>query len=454
MIFFILTTPLLLSGQNNSGDRVKIKSTISGFIRGGFFGSTDPVNDNAYLSSAFSDAGIKVEISNNLNFSAFSDIRFRYGTEFLKPVNKLDIREVFINVYGKRWNVSTGQKIIKWGRADFTNPTSKLSPQDLVYRSPDREDMNLGNLLVSGKWYPLKSLSFEAVAIPYYRSSKLLTDQVKLPFYVTIDPIETLVTSREMFSYGVKTDLHIKGADLSLSMFDGYDPMPGTALSSFNPDLTGTFPIPYTKLEMTPYKIRNFGFDFETTPGDFGLRGEASYKAPYKSWELFEFIPMPELIWVAGADWSSGNWRFTGEYSGKIIPGFIPSAVDPFIGSEPDMAQIMSLMSIPGFNMEDYIRDQVRAFNRLYNYQLEKSYHTAGLRIETEFLYGKLITSLLTLYNFTSHDFLITPELNIIPADGIKISLAGDYFSGRKGSLYDFANDFMNCVRISLRVDF
>jgi hypothetical protein len=163
---------------------------------------------------------------------------------------------------------------------------------------------------------------------------------------------------------------------------------------------------------------------------------------------------MPELKWVAGTDWSAGNWRFTAEYSGKIIPDFTPSAVDSFIGSEPDMAQMITLMSIPGFNMEDYVRDQVGAYNRLYNYQLEKSYHSAGLRIETELFYGKLIPSFLTLYNFTSCDLLITPEVNFIPADGLKISLAGDYFSGRKGSLYDIANDFMNCVRISLRVDF
>jgi hypothetical protein len=454
IIFFVLTTPLLIKGQDDSNIKFKTKSTLSGFIRGGFFGSTNPDNNKAYLSSAFSDAGIKIEVSNNLNFSAFSDIRFRYGTEFLKPVSKLDLREAFINVYGKKWNVSAGQKIIKWGRADFTNPTSKLSPQDLVYRSPDREDINMGNLLVSGKWYPLTSLSFEAVAIPYYRSSRLLVDQVKLPFYVTIDPLETLVTSREMFSYGLKTDLHITGVDLSFSLFDGYDPMPGTALTSFNLDLSGAFPIPYTRLEMTPYKIRNFGFDFETTLGEFGLRGEASYMAPYKSWKSFEYIPMPELKWVAGTDWSADNWRFTAEYSGKIIPDFTPSAVDSFIGSEPDMAQMITLMSIFGFNMEDYVRDQVGAYNRLYNYQLEKSYHSAGLRIETELFYGKLIPSFLTLYNFTSRDFLITPEVNFIPADGLKISLAGDYFSGRKGSLYDIADDFMNCVRISLRVDF
>lgn len=454
IIFLILTFPLLLTGQDDTIDKYKTKSKISGFVRGGFFGSTDPDDDKPYISSSFADVGVKTEVSNGLNFKAFSDIRFRYGTEFLVPVSRLDIREAFVNVYGKKWNVSAGQKIIKWGRADFTNPTSKLSPQDLVYRSPDREDLNMGNLLVTAGWFPANLLSLEAVAIPYYRSSKLLVDQVKLPFYVTIDQIETLLTGRNMFSYGLKADIHVQGADMSFSWFDGYDPMPGTALEDFNLDLTTTLPIPYTRLAMTPYKIRNIGFDFETTAGAFGFRGEASYLLPYKSWETNEYIPLPEVKWVAGTDWSTGNWRFTAEYSGKFITDFAPSAVEPFIGTEPNMAEIMALMSVPGFNLEDYVRQQVGAFNRLYNYQLEKSYHSAGLRIETDMFYGKISPSLLTIYNFTSRDLMITPEINFIPADGIKISLAGDYFSGRKGSIYDIADDFMNCIHISLRVDF
>jgi len=85
---------------------------------------------------------------------------------------------------------------------------------------------------------------------------------------------------------------------------------------------------------------------------------------------------------------------------------------------------------------------------------MKKVYHSADLRIETELFYGKLIPSFLTLYNFTSRDLLISPELVFAPADGIKICLAGDYLSGKKGSLYDIADNFMNCIRVSIRVDY
>jgi len=263
-----------------------------------------------------------------------------------------------------------------------------------------------------------------------------------------------MLTNREMFSYALKTEIHVRGADMSLSWFDGYDPMPGTALTSFEPDLSGTFPIPYTRLTMTPYKIRNIGADFETALGPLGFRGEASYMLPYKSWKSFEYVPLPETKWVAGIDWSTGTWRFTGEYSGKAIQDFIEPGVIPLIGSEPDMNEIITLMASPAFKMEDYVRQQVGAFNRLYNYQMKKVYHSAALRIETELFYGKLIPSFLTLYNFISRDLLISPELVFAPADGIKICLAGDYLSGKKGSLYDIADNFMNCIRVSIRVDY
>jgi hypothetical protein len=88
---------------------------------------------------------------------------------------------------------------------------------------------------------------------------------LKLPSYIKINQIDSLVTGPKMFSYGFKTDLHLNGIDMSISWFDGYNPMPGTALTGFSLDLSGPLPVPYTELSFTPYRIRNIGFDFETS---------------------------------------------------------------------------------------------------------------------------------------------------------------------------------------------
>jgi hypothetical protein len=453
----LLLIPVMAKSQNDLStgpNEESNKKILYGFVRGGFYSSIDDADDKVYIPSAFSDFALKLDAGNGVNFKGFADLRFRYGTEFSEPVTRLDLREAYVTVNGKSWDISAGQKIIKWGRADFTNPTQKLSPQNLISRSTDHEDMDMGNLLLGGRWYPSPVFSLEAVAVPYYRSSVLLIEPLELPSYININQIESLVTDKKMLTYAVKADFHIKGIDFSLSWFDGYDPMPGVKLNEFSIDTTGFFPLPSADLAITPYKIRNIGFDFETTFGSFGLRGEAALTLPSLSYKIFEYVPCEEIKWVAGIDWMKGNWRITGEYSGKAIPDYVASSVEPFIGTELDPVTMATLLSIPGFDFEDYVRQQVGAFNRLYNYQLEKSYHSAGLRIETDLFYARLTPSVIALYNFTSRDFMVMPELTWKPVDGLTIFAGGEFFSGLKGSVYDIVDEYMNCFKFGLKVNF
>ena len=440
----------LSSGLNEDPNR----KLFYGFVRGGFYTGIDNNDDKLYVPSAFSDFALKLDAGDGAHFKGFADLRFRYGTEFREPVSRLDLREAYVTVNGEKWDISTGQKIIKWGRADFTNPTQKLSPQNLISRSPDHEDMDMGNLLIDGRWHPSPLISLEAVAVPFYRSSVLLIKPLDLPSYVTINQIEGLVTDKEMFSYGLKADLHLRGIDFGLSWFDGYDPMPGIKLTGVSLDTSGYIPSISAELTMTPYRIRNAGLDFEATLGNFGIRGEAAWTFPLMSYKTNEYVPLEEIKWVAGIDWMKGNWRITGEYSGKTIPGFEPSPVEPSLLSEPDPAALAIMMSIPGFSLEDYMRQQVGAFNRLYNYQIEKSYHSGGLRVETDIFYGKLTPSVTALYNFTSHDLMLMPEVTYKPVDGLTIVAGGEFLSGRKGSVYDIVDEFMNCFRLGFKVNF
>ncbi|MBK7627661.1 MAG: hypothetical protein IPJ16_10815 [Bacteroidales bacterium] len=457
-LFLILRLSLVIYAQEiTSGESAGNQKLInlSGFVRAGLYSGIDHGDRNKpYVSSAFSDLGVMMEAGNGLNFKAFADMRFRYGAEFLEPVSFLDLKEAWVRFYGKKWDLSAGQKIIKWGKADFTSTNSRLSPQNLLSRSPDREDIDMGNLLSSFNWYPSENINIEAVAVPYYKSSVLIIDPIPLPENVTIDQIRSLVTDKEMFSYGFRADIHLSNIDWALSWYDGYDPMAGISLSDFRLDMTGPIPSTYTELKMTPYKTRALGLDFETTLGSFGLRGEAAWSDPHLSSLVDEHVPLPELKWVIGTDCSTGNWRIAGEYSGKRVNHFTEPDVQPLIGSEPDYQLLAQLMADPGFNLPEYVRQQVGSFNRLYNYQLERYYHSGALRIETDFAYGKLMPSVLSIYNFTSHDFLLLPELRFKPTDGLTITAGAEYYSGIKGSLYDITDDFMNSVYISIRVDF
>lgn len=458
LIFFLLLPNFPSFSQDsltyNSLTEEIRNSLFSGFVRGGFYSWIDDADNKPYVSSAFSDFGIKVETGNGLSFKAIADLRFRYGTEFLEPVSQLAIREAYVKVNGKKWDISAGQAIVRWGWCDFTNLSGKLRPVDMLSRSPDREDMDMGNLVASAKIYPLQKISLEAIVVPFYRSSRLIIDPVPLPEYVTINKLRSLETGKELFSYGIRADFHMKGIDWGLTWFDGFDPMPGIALYEFNLNLALPVPVADIQLSLKPYKNRVLTAGFEAAAGVLGLRGEAAWSRPALSSDSVEYVPSPEIDWVAGIDWSSGLFRITGEYSGKQISGFKPSGIDPLIGTEIDFMELAALLAIPDFDPETYTRQKVAAFNRLYNYQEERTYHSAGLRVEAELVYGKLLPSLFAMYNLTSRDLLVIPEIRIRPSDGLAITAGAEIYSGRKGSLYDLVNDFMNGFYVSLRVDF
>jgi hypothetical protein len=444
------------SGSNNVfSEDVSGKTAIYGFVRGGFFSGTDKDDNNKpYVSSAFSDLALRINTENNLNFKAFADLRFRYGVEFREPASSINIREGFVKVYGKHWDLTAGQQIIKWGKADFTNPVSRLNPRNYIARSPDREDMDMGNLLADLRLHPSDVFSIEAALIPFYRSSVLIIDPIPLPDYVTINEINQLITDREMFSYGLKSDLHLRGLDVSITWFDGYDPMPGAGLTDFSIDMSGAFPAPLIELSFRPYKTKVLGIAFESSVSAFGIRGEAAWSDPSLSYLEYEYVPLPELEWVAGGDYSAGNWRFSLEYNGKSILDYTPSGADPVIGAEPDFASLIRLFADPGLDPEAYVRQQVSAFNRLNNYQIERYYHSAGLRIESDLVYGKLTPSLNALYNFTSRDFVLVPEIKFKPADRLSVVAGFEYYRGMEGSLYELIDDFMNNLYAAIRIDF
>lgn len=426
---------------------------FGGFVRAGLYTGFDKDKDRFYMSSAFSDIFLHADYSPGGNFRTYAEFRYRYGTEFRETVNSLSLREGYVSYSGKGWEISAGQKIIKWGRADFTNPSSKLTPRDLLLRSPDREEINLGNLLAEVNVFPSERIRIQGIVVPLYRQSVLAIEPVPLPSYVTIGLIEGFLTENA-FTYGFRTDFYLRGIDLGFSWFHGYDPMPGLALSRFALNDMGGFPVPDIGLEAKPYTNRVGAIDFEGSSGAFGFRGEVAYSFPAGDFRSEEYVPLKAVDIVAGADWTKGKFIISVEYYGRLIPGFEESEVEPIIGTEPDIEELARLFSTPGANVSEYVRQQVAAFNRLYNYQLERFYHTASARIEASCLYDRLITSLFTMYNATSGDWLLMPEIRYKPADGLTLIAGAEYYRGPEGSLYNITGDFMNSIYFGIRANF
>lgn len=428
--------------------------SAGGFLRGGLYSWLDNKDDKIYFPAVFSDFALKLEAGRKDHFGIYADLRFRYGTEFDKPVSRLDLREAWVSFSPGSFTFSAGRKIVKYGRCDFTNPTSKLSPANYTSRSPDKEDIDMGNILFSAKYFPSEKFDIEAVFLPCYSPSVLIIDPVEMPSFVTLNKLPEIIAAKDMYSYAFRASFHLRQADWSVSWFDGFDPLPGISLDDFILDLNGQIPSMSAVLSVTPYRNRVAGFDFETTAGMFGIRCEAAFSNPTLSYRTNDYVPMPEIKWAAGIDRQEGNWRFAAEYSGKFITDFIPADVDPLLGSEFDMTAIMALLSLPGFDPEYYVTQQVVAFNRLYNNQIKRTYNSLAMRIEAELGYGKFLPSVLSVYSITTSDLLLMPELRLKPGDGLTLTFGAEIYSGKKGSLYDLIDDFMNGVYLSMRVDF
>lgn len=442
LIILLLSIPAVTFSQEK-------KIITGGFIRGSTFIST---GDYKYdLSSLCADFDFNLTATDNFSYKGYADMRYRTGQQLGSQVNELVCREAYLVYYKDFFSISAGKKIIKWGKTYFFTPNSKLNPSDLVMRSPDREDMDLGNILVEIIYNPASYIRFTAVYVPLWNPSLLMTAPLELPANINIRMPGGVQTNNGFHSLGIRNDLFVEGFDIGLQWYNGPENMPGLKVDRI--DFSNPLD-PLISLEGVPYRINLFGIDFEGTAGPSILRGSFTYFKPIELKENNEEIPFPQVEWVAGVEYSPGSLRVLAEYSGKRIIDYYQAPYDPILGSNLTLNDIAALMALPDFDITRFIRLQTEAFNRLYNNQLMKMYHSFGLRIEGDFVYGKLSPSLSGVYNFSSHDLLVIPAIRYKPSDGLTLSTGLEHYSGSEGGLYNLIDDFMCSIFFSLRVDF
>jgi len=440
-LFFVL-----LAGTINSQDK---SFTPGGFVRGGIYYSTGDYNHD--INAAFGDAAITFNATDNLSFRGFADLRVRMGQQFGDNINSLQVHEAWGMYYNSFMSISLGKKIIKWGKTDLFSPLSRFNPMDYTFRSPDFEDKDMGNLMGELTLTPFPSLRLSAVGTPFWYPSLLMTNPLELPLNINLEMPEGLKTGNGYYSYGFRGDLMLKSIDAGIQWYHGPDLLPGLSLTSA--DFTNPM-YPLISIAGVPYIINQAGFDFETVISPVVLRGTLAYTRPVEDKEGNEEIPFPQVEWVAGLDWTPGSIRITAEYSGKKVLDFYPSPYDPIIGTEPDMARLAELFADPEFDPVEFTRLQTEAFGRLYNNQVLEYYHSAGLRFEAELSYGRLMPSVLAMYNFTSHDLMIMPVIEFKPSDGLTLSAGMEYYSGVDGGLYNIIDDFMNAAFLAIKIEF
>lgn len=447
---------LFESSQSESSGLNNLHSvSIGGFIRStGYIGKT-PGEESPYFQSAYAQAGLLLGAKAGSWAYAKADIRFRYGNEWQQDVSEFDIREAYVDLTAGPAGFRFGKMITPWGKGTVFNPSDKITPLDPTVRSPDEDDMRLGFWGLQGSLNMGPLMKLTGTWKPIYQSSVLLIDPVPMPEYVTILEPDFPGVELEEGSYGLNFDLHAPAIDLSLYWFDGYNTWPGIAFDSFELDSISMQPTTLNIYEK-PYKIRSLGLDLSLPLGSWIFRAEAAWQQTVETRTNQEYLPFPELAYTFEIERSGSYLTWIAGYYGKYILDYeSPKGTPSLSAGEDQFAQmIQSGYPVTKQAIDDVIRNQIGAFNRLYNYQLEEFYHSAFIVLKGSVWQDRLEFSLPLIYNVTTEEWIVQPGIAWLPYDGIRISAGYSGLYGPESSLYDLVGPVLNASYLSFKLSF
>lgn len=406
-LLLIITTTLfsqglfesLESGVNNDKE---LNYSLGGYVKSaGYFGERE-TEDEYYTKKAFGEVSLSLEAKKGDVARGYSVIRFKKGISEDKDLEEFDIREGYVEIFRDDLELSIGQQIVVWGRADGINPTNVITPRDMTVFSSDEDDKRLSSFLFRS-FYNLSPVRFEAIWLPVAEA-----DVTPMPYELE-KPKSDLKNSSGAF----KISLNYPSFDGSISYFNGYSKQAGIIFSEN----------PVRKM----HRMHMIGADFSTTVSSYGLRGEIAYKIPFD--EDKAEVPKKELHYILGVDREIGDFSVICQYIGKYIENF----------DELDT------------NSPTYQSDLM---NRLAFSQTDEISHTVSLRLKQSFLYETLDTEIAGFYNFTTEEYIVRPKIDYEFTDAVSIITGAEIYGGESGSFFDMIDKKLSNVYTELKVSF
>jgi hypothetical protein len=428
--------------ENNMGRRIE----LNGYGRGTLYiGEKD---SNTEISSGYAEAAFRMKFIPDRSVTIFSEFRLRggyeYGSRILEPV----LRELYADIYFGRLDFRLGHQIIVWGRADGINPTDNLTPGNYFVRSPEPDDMRLGNYLFRGRYRLTENIRLEGIWVPFYRYSIYRFDLFEMPGYVKFKDTEHLSWESSGGNTGLKAEFLFRGIDGSVSWFSGFDPQPGIDIDHLGMKMTGDIDM---DLAAAAYRHHTIGADFAIVAGSFGIRGEAGLRIPVNDYRDKIFTPETDFRYVFGVDRSVGNFNIMVQYIGQWVPDYqeMPELMLFQESEEMTFPETLSYTEIPAM-----IDEQIKGFNRIIHGQTHRVSHTFSLRPSLDLMYHTLKIDVFAMYNLSTEEVTVMPKLTYSVSDYWSISLGGQYFDGPENTLNDFVGPVFNGGFLEVRRSF
>jgi hypothetical protein len=432
--------------QQDAGSWKNIQ--MNGFIRGDLYLGDKTAPLVSGIRSGYGEVALKMSYSGLERVRVYTEVRIRSGYEYNQWIGEIQLREAYADLSLGNFDLRIGQQVISWGRADGINPTHSLTPQDYFVRSPETDDMNMGNLMFRGQFSPIDEFRIEAVWVPVYKYSVYRFDLFDVPDYVDFKESKQPQANLKNGTFAIRAEWFYSSFDGSISWFSGYDPMPGIEPAA----------LPETPMEdfsMIMYKRafrqQTLGLDFSSGRGSFGVRGEAAIRIPDRDYNGEIFAPRSDIRYVLGIDRVLGNFSILAMYAGQFVIDFTKTAGPSGI---PDIDPLQ-LQDPAAWDMLDPMMDQqLEGFNRIIFNQTRQITHSLGMRPALSLFYDVLEAEIFSLYNFTTEEWNIHPKITWRVSDNVKLIAGGQYFCGPENTMYDMIAPVFNGGFLEIRYTF
>jgi hypothetical protein len=436
--------------------------TIHGYVRGDMFGGKVQDQRQAELKSGYGELALIARTPKETFGDGFAEMRVRYGLQGDGTQGTaLELREAYVNVYAGPFSLRLGQQIVVWGKADALNPTSNLTPVDFRVKSPLEDDIRLGNAGARAflKFAPLR---LEGVWMPLYLPTQL--PAVALPqdvyYGAPLYPSLNLRNGTE----AARLHLELPAVEMSVSYLYGLALLPGltrtglTLTADPNTNAPGATP-PTVLISRTPYTQQVFGFDFSTSLGEvMTLRGEAAYRKPYNygvknpmSGQNDGHIPYPDLQYVLGIDHNFGSLSIILQYMGRYVFDWQKQS-GPSVPI--DASTLAMLSTYDTHTAEQGIDETLAKTNQILFSQTAQIQHLGTLRFEWLGAHDTLSISSLCMYNFTTHEWVVTPRIGYHFSDAVMAYLGAQVFHGPHDTLFGLVDAELSAGYVELRYTF
>ncbi|MDY0220144.1 MAG: hypothetical protein RBR67_03300 [Desulfobacterium sp.] len=314
--------------------------SLSGYVQ--TRGAMDTVdNSGMEHNTAFRNkTHVEAKYKKLITVSALSDFLY-FGDDNFQKDYDLDIHEAYITLPVNKMTITLGKKILRWGKTDQLSPVDTLNPEDfrefIVLDYEDRKiPVWMANLQVKFEKFSLEGVympKFEPARQDYFGTDWSVFSHIKqeirasslpdqLKNYVNGININETDPDDSGFNgeFAIRARTSLNGWDLGATYHYAWEDLPfysNFPIKNFATDgsMDGEsmiFDLADARdenIEISYPRVHIAGLEFETTLGNFGIRGEAAWQ-DQQSFLTSSLTSKqsPTLFYILGADYSGVDW--------------------------------------------------------------------------------------------------------------------------------------------------